>query len=183
MLDLQEPEWKGRWGASPGGADFQAIVSAMLELEGEDATAAWLDGMKENATVYQNNIAMMKAVNAGEVPGGVIYHYYWFRDQDETAENSANTELHYFGNQDPGAFVSVSGGGVLASSTHQERGAAVPRIPRRRGRPADPRRGLQLRVPRRERCPRPRPRCPHWTPSMPRPSTRRCSTDRRSSTS
>ena len=120
MLDLQEPEWKGRWGAAPGGADFQAIVSAMLELEGEDATAAWLDGMKENATVYQNNIATMKAVNAGEVPGGVIYHYYWYRDQDETAENSANTELHYFGNQDPGAFVSVSGGGVLASSTHQE---------------------------------------------------------------
>ena len=120
MLDLQEPEWKGRWGAAPGGADFQAIVSAMLELEGEDATAAWLDGMKENATVYQNNIATMKAVNAGEVPGGIIYHYYWFRDQDGTAENSANTELHYFGNQDPGAFVSVSGGGVLASSTHQE---------------------------------------------------------------
>ena len=106
--------------APPGGADFQAIVSALLALEGEDATAAWLDGMKENATVYQNNIATMKAVNAGEVPGGVIYHYYWFRDQDGTGENSGNTELHYFGNQDPGAFVSVSGGGVLKSSTHQD---------------------------------------------------------------
>jgi iron(III) transport system substrate-binding protein len=120
ILDLQEEEWKGRWGGAPGGADFQAIVSAMLALEGEEATANWLDGMKTNATVYQNNIATMKAVNAGEVPGGIIYHYYWYRDQDGTRENSGDTKLHYFGNQDPGSFVSVSGGGVLASSTHQE---------------------------------------------------------------
>jgi iron(III) transport system substrate-binding protein len=120
LVDLQDDSWKGRWGAAPGGADFQAIVSAMLELSGPDATAEWLDGMKQNATVYQNNIATMKAVNAGEVPGGVIYHYYWYRDQDGTAENSGNTELHYFGNQDPGAFVSVSGGGVLKSSAHQD---------------------------------------------------------------
>lgn len=120
LLDLQDDAWKGRWGAAPGGADFQAIVSAMLELTGSDTTAEWLDGMKQNATIYQNNIATMKAVNAGEVPGGVIYHYYWFRDQDGTGENSANTKLHYFGNQDPGAFVSVSGGGVLKSSAHQD---------------------------------------------------------------
>ena len=120
LMDLQNAEWKDRWGAAPGGADFQAIVSAVLELEGAEATSTWLDGMKQNAAIYQNNIATMKAVNAGEVPGGVIYHYYWYRDQDGTQENSANTELHYFGNQDPGAFVSVSGGGVLKSSTHQD---------------------------------------------------------------
>ena len=29
---------------------------------------------------------------------------------------SGNTALHYFRNQDPGAFVSLSGGGVLKSS-------------------------------------------------------------------
>jgi iron(III) transport system substrate-binding protein len=32
LLDLQGPDWKGRWAASPGGADFQAIVSALLAL-------------------------------------------------------------------------------------------------------------------------------------------------------
>lgn len=120
LIELQEPEWKGRWGAAPGGADFQAIVSAVLETQGEDGARAWLEGMQQNATIYRNNIATMKAVNAGEVPVGVIYHYYWYRDQDKTAENSGNTELHYFGNQDPGAFVSISGGGVLKSSTHPE---------------------------------------------------------------
>ena len=39
MLDLAKPEWKGRWGGLPAGADFQAIVSALLELKGEAATA------------------------------------------------------------------------------------------------------------------------------------------------
>ena len=42
LLDLQDPTWKDRWAASPSGADFQAIVSALLELKGEDATRAWL---------------------------------------------------------------------------------------------------------------------------------------------
>ena len=120
LLDLAEPAWKGRWGASPNGADFQAIVGALLQLKGEQATAAWLTAMKENATPYKGNSVAMKAVNAGEVEGAVIYHYYWFGDQAKTGENSGNVALHYFKNQDPGAFVSISGGGVLASSQHKE---------------------------------------------------------------
>lgn len=120
LLDLAKPEWKGRWGAAPAKADFQAIVSAVLETQGEDGAREWLEGMAENATEYRNNIVTMKAVNAGEVPLGIIYHYYWFRDQDAAAEDSGNTKLHYFGNQDPGAFVSVSGGGVLKNAPHAD---------------------------------------------------------------
>ncbi|GAT10041.1 iron ABC transporter substrate-binding protein [Mycolicibacterium novocastrense] len=120
LLDLQQPEWKGRWGAPPTKADFQAIVSALLELKGEPATAQWLAAMKANAKLYSDNIATLKAVNAGEVDGGVIYHYYWFRDQAKTKEMSGNTALHYFKNEDPGAFVSLSGGGVLASTDRMD---------------------------------------------------------------
>jgi iron(III) transport system substrate-binding protein len=116
IMDLADPEWAGRWGAAPGGADFQAIVAGMLSDQGEQETQAWLDALAENAEVYQNNIATMQAVNAGEVPVGIMYHYYWYRDQAGDKEGSANTALHYFGNQDPGAFVSLSAGGVLASS-------------------------------------------------------------------
>src|SRR6476660_5067629 len=116
MLDLEQPAWRGRWGGAPAKADFQAIVSALLQLKGEKATAQWLAGLQTNAKVYNDNIATMKAVKAGEVDGGIIYHYYWFRDQAKTKADSGNTELHYFKNQDPGAFVSLSGGGVLKSS-------------------------------------------------------------------
>ncbi len=124
LLDLADPSWKGRWAASPSGADFQAIVGALLELKGEDAATAWLKAMKENSVAYKGNSTAMKAVNAGEIEGAVIYHYYFFGDQAKTGENSKNVQLHYFKNEDPGAFVSISGGGVVAASKHKEQAQA-----------------------------------------------------------
>jgi iron(III) transport system substrate-binding protein len=120
LMDLEQPQWKGRWAAPPTKADFQAIVAAMLTLTGAADTAKWLAGMKTNAVALQDNIATLKAVNEGQVDGGVIYHYYWFRDQANAKEISANTGLNYFRNQDPGAFASVSGGGLLKSSKKQD---------------------------------------------------------------
>lgn len=116
MLDLAKPEWKGKWAASPSGADFQAVVSALLELKGEAATKDWLKGMKENYKSYKGNSTAMKAVNAGEVDAALIYHYYYYGDMAKTGENSKNVTPYYFKNQDPGAFLSISGGGVLKSS-------------------------------------------------------------------
>lgn len=124
LMDLAKPEWKGRWAASPSGADFQAIVSAILALKGEQATLEWLKAMKANFVAYKGNSTVMKAVNAGQIDGGVIYHYYRFVDQSKTGENSKNTKLYYFKHQDPGAFVSLSGGGVLASSKHKAQAQA-----------------------------------------------------------
>ena len=120
LLDLADPRWKGRWGASPAGADFQAIVSALLEIKGEAATAAWLKGNETECRAFRGNVAAIKGVNSGEIEGAVIYQYYYFGDQARTGENSNNTALHYFRNQDPGAFISVSGGGVLASTKHPQ---------------------------------------------------------------
>lgn len=119
IMDLAKPEWRDRIGFAAGGADFQAIVSAVLEVEGEQATAQWLAGLKTNGSIYEHNIATMTAVNAGEVDAGVIYHYYWYKDQAESGKNSANTRLEFFGNQDPGAFISVSGIGVVKASDDQ----------------------------------------------------------------
>jgi len=124
IMDLADPTWRGRWAASPSGADFQAIVAAMLSLKGEEATASWLKAMKENALIYRGNTAAMKGVNAGEVQGAVIYHYYFFGDKAKTGENSTNVALHFFKGQDPGAFVSVSGGAVLKSSKHKDEALA-----------------------------------------------------------
>ena len=124
MLDLAEPEWKGRWGAAPAGADFQAIVSALLQLRGPEETGAWLAGLKRNALAYRGNFEAMRGANVGEVEGALIYQYYYFGDRHGTGESSDKVALHYFGNDDPGAFVSVSGGGVLASSSHPEQAQA-----------------------------------------------------------
>ncbi len=120
IMDLANPEWAGRISFSPTGADFQAIVAAVLELEGEDATRAWLEGIKDNGTVYDGNNVVLESVNAGESEVGIIYHYYWNRDQAESGEVSDNSALYFFRDQDPGAFVSVSGAGVLASSDKKD---------------------------------------------------------------
>ncbi|GAB2444777.1 iron ABC transporter substrate-binding protein [Nocardioides hungaricus] len=116
ILDLADPKWKGRISFSPTGADFQAIVAAVLDLEGEDATRAWLEGIKANGTVYDGNNVVLESVNAGKSEIGIIFHYYWYRDRAESGDVSDSSDLYFFGNQDPGAFVSVSGAGVLASS-------------------------------------------------------------------
>ena len=119
IMDLADPAWRGRTSFSPSGADFQAIVSAVLQLEGETATKEWLEGLKANGTVYQGNNVVMNSVNDGQVDTGVIYHYYWYRDQEEAGQNSDNAKLHYFGKKDPGAFLSVSGAGVLKASKNK----------------------------------------------------------------
>ena len=120
ILDFAEPEWAGRVGFSPTGADFQAIVSAVLELEGEDATRTWLEGLKANGVILQNNLVVMQSANAGEIDAGIAYHYYWYRDREENGSDSDSSALHFFGDQDPGAFLSVSGAGILKSSEHVE---------------------------------------------------------------
>lgn len=119
LMDLADPAWKDQVGASTGGADFQAIVSAMFALKGEDATRKWLEAAKSNFKSYKDDTPVLAAVNSGEVEAGVLYHYYSFVDQAQTGENSKNVGLYYFKNEDPGAFVSVSGGAVLASSKKQ----------------------------------------------------------------
>jgi iron(III) transport system substrate-binding protein len=120
LMDLAQPKWKGKIGFAPAGADFQAIVSAVVATKGEAAAAEWLKGLKANGKTYQGNNAVMKAVNAGELQAGVIYHYYWYKDRAESGANSKDVELKYFGNEDPGAFVSISGAGVVKASEHQK---------------------------------------------------------------
>jgi iron(III) transport system substrate-binding protein len=116
ILDLADPVWQGRIGIAAGGADFQAIVAGVLALRGDEATRAWLEGLERNANVYPSNSAVMVAADEGEIDAGVMYHYYFYRDRAENGLKSDDAELHFFRNGDPGAFLSVSGAGVLASS-------------------------------------------------------------------
>ena len=118
IVDVARPQWRDRIAVAAGGADFQAIASAVYAVEGDTEAGRWLEGLKQNAKIYQSNVAIMKAVNAGEVPAGIIYHYYWYKDQAESGQDSRNTQLEFFDRKDAGAFVSVSGAGVVNTTKH-----------------------------------------------------------------
>ncbi|MFE3544963.1 extracellular solute-binding protein [Nocardia sp. NPDC059177] len=112
LLDLAQPAWQGRWGAATASSDFQAIVTGLLALRGEDVTRAWLRGVRANAVGAPNTAATVEAVAANTPATGLIFDDAWYR----AGESHGNTALHYFSGQDPGAFVSVSGAAVLAAS-------------------------------------------------------------------
>ncbi len=52
VLDLVQPEWKGRIGVAPSNASFQDFVSAMRIKLGDDATAAWLRGHRRQRRLH-----------------------------------------------------------------------------------------------------------------------------------
>jgi iron(III) transport system substrate-binding protein len=120
ILDVGGPSWTGKVGIAPSEADFQAIVAAVAKDVGAQKATRWLQGLEHNGETYSGNTAILQAVNRGQLTAGIIYHYYWFRDQAESGANSSHTKLYYFGHHDPGAFLSVSGVGVLESSEHQK---------------------------------------------------------------
>lgn len=120
LRDLAKPEWKGRLGIAPSETDFAPVITRMIATDGVAATKAWLVGLKANAKTYDSNEDLSAAVNAGEVQGGVIDHYYWFRLRDEKGAADTHSKLHYFPKGDPGALVDVSGAAVLKHSKHQQ---------------------------------------------------------------
>ncbi len=75
----------------------------------------------------------MKAVENGEVDMALINNYYWYTLKKEKGE--LNSRLHYFGNQDPGALVTVSSAAVLKSSKHPREAQQFCRLHAQRGRP------------------------------------------------
>jgi iron(III) transport system substrate-binding protein len=120
LLDLARPEWKGKIAIAPTDSDFPPLVGAVIATKGEGAARTWLAGLKRNARVYQDEEAVVAAVNRGDIATGVINSYYWYRLQLELGKKAMHSGLYYFSPDDPGAAVNISGAAVLASSKEQE---------------------------------------------------------------
>jgi len=118
LADLAQPQWKGKIAFAPTETDFQPLVTAMIQREGEAGAEQWLRGLKDNADFYEDNEAIIAAVNRGDIAAGLVEHYYWYRLRDELGAGSIHSALHYFAAGDPGGLVAVSGAGVLKSSSH-----------------------------------------------------------------
>ncbi|MFE2292489.1 iron ABC transporter substrate-binding protein [Streptomyces sp. NPDC059452] len=114
VKDLTKPEWKGKVGYAPTNASFQAFVTGMRVLEGDDATRTWLKDFKANSPqVYEKNGAVLEAVNDGKAELGLINHYYWYEKAAEEGADKLKAALSFPKKGDPGALVNVAGVGVL----------------------------------------------------------------------
>jgi iron(III) transport system substrate-binding protein len=114
VLDVVKPEWKGKVGFAPTNASFQAFVTGMRVLKGDDATRKWLEDLKANgAKTYAHNLATLDAVEAGEVSLGLVNHYYWYERVAEKGEDKVNAKLKFLPGKDPGALINVAGVGIL----------------------------------------------------------------------
>ncbi|MDQ3512182.1 MAG: extracellular solute-binding protein, partial [Chloroflexota bacterium] len=71
VLDLTDERWRGLVGWAPENGSFQAFITALRVLRGEDIAREWLEGMRANETVtFENNGSILRAVASGEIGVG-----------------------------------------------------------------------------------------------------------------
>ncbi len=118
LLDLASPAWKGKIGFAPSDADFLPLVSAVIKQYGKTKALAWLDGLKANGTVYQDDEGAVAAVARGSVAVAIINNYYWYRLETDLGPAKINSRIYHFRNGDIGGLINISGAAVLKSSKH-----------------------------------------------------------------
>lgn len=119
VFDLTGPAWRGKVAIAPTNGSFQAFVTAVRVQHGEARAKAFFAGLKANdVRIHRDNLAIVAAVEAGQVPVGLVNHYYLGEIAKERGTTPAqlNAKLHFFAAGDSGAMVNVSGAGVLAKS-------------------------------------------------------------------
>ncbi|WP_141326759.1 iron ABC transporter substrate-binding protein [Myxococcus sp. AB025B] len=115
ILGYTDAKWKGRLGWAPTNASFQAFVTALRLLKGEDAAKQWLQGIQANgARVYKNNAAIIEALGRGEIDAGFVNHYYLYAAKKNNAALPVANDFSAPG--DPGALVNVAGVAILKGS-------------------------------------------------------------------
>lgn len=121
VFELTDAKWKGKIGWAPTNASFQAFVTAMRVLQGEDKTKTWLEAMKANGVQsFPNNVDILNSVDNGSLQLGLINHYYWYEKVAEKGQNGVPSRLAFLPGGDPGALINVAGVGVLKAAQHAD---------------------------------------------------------------
>jgi iron(III) transport system substrate-binding protein len=116
VLDLTDPQYEGQVAWVPSNASFQSFITAFRVSQGEDAARQWLEDMEANgAVVYNSNSDVLEAVDAGDIPLGLINHYYWARKVSEVGgPDNMSSQLVFPEGDDPGALVNATAVSLLA---------------------------------------------------------------------
>jgi iron(III) transport system substrate-binding protein len=119
LWGFTQPEWNGRIGWAPTNGSFQAMVTGMRAIWGEEQTREWLRAMQANNPVaYDRNTAIVTAVAAGEVEVGFTNHYYLYRYLEQEGEGFP-ARNYFLPEGGPGSLVLVSGAGILETAANR----------------------------------------------------------------
>jgi len=114
-----DPQWRGRIGWAPTNGSFQAMVTAMRQVWGEEDTRVWLEGIQANQpVVYENNTTIVAAAASGEIDIGFVNHYYLYRFLAEEGEEF-KARNHFIQSGGPESLVLVAGIGRLATGENE----------------------------------------------------------------
>lgn len=122
VLDLAQPQWKGKIEIAPAETDFWPIVSSIAQTKGQAVALAWLKGLKANAgsgAAVPDNETLTSDVSQGTTDLAIINHYYYYRLEAEVGKGSVNAKVAYFAPHDPGYLENISGAAILKSSQHK----------------------------------------------------------------
>lgn len=120
LWGFTEPEWQGRLGWAPGNGSFQAMVTAMRAVWGDERTEEWLLAIQANdPVVFDGNTPIVAAVGAGEIDAGFVNHYYLYRFLAEQGEGFG-ARNYFLPGGGPGSLIMVSGAGILAEADNAQ---------------------------------------------------------------
>jgi iron(III) transport system substrate-binding protein len=122
VLQLADPEYKGKIEIAPSETDFWPVIDSVARTDGQARALAWLKGLKANAGSNDDvpdNETLTSDVSEGTTDLALINHYYYYRLRAEVGAGSVNAKLAYFAPRDPGYVEGISGAAILKSSKHQ----------------------------------------------------------------
>ena len=112
VLDLTGPEYARDVALAPTNGSFQDFVTVLRHELGDGEARAWLDGMAaDDPPTFDNNTAIVEAVGRGEVPMGLVNHYYAFRALNEDPD--LPVENHFFPDGDYGSTLLVTAASII----------------------------------------------------------------------
>ncbi|MBW3602538.1 MAG: extracellular solute-binding protein [Actinobacteria bacterium] len=119
VFEVVEEPFAGRVAVAPSNGSFQDFITAMRVTHGDEVAARFLQALATTgAPSYANNNAIVEAVARGEVPMGLVNHYYLHRflaeDPDLPAAN------HRFAGDDIGSLLIASSVSVLEGTDEPE---------------------------------------------------------------
>lgn len=120
--------FRGQIGWTPTYSSFQDFITAMVEIQGEEATREWIEGVKAlEPKAYPSNTPMLEAMMAGEITVGLTNHYYILRvlyGSDENLGSDPPVASHHFAAGDTGNLALVTGAGLLNTSSQPDKALA-----------------------------------------------------------